>query len=248
MKNTTALITGAARGIGKVTALFLAKEGANIILNDIDEEAGQQASQEIQSKTGAKVSFIKANVAREKEVKDMISVIEKEFTNLHILVNNAGILSQEGIEETSLDSWQKVLEINLTGAFLCCQYVAEAMKEQGGGKIVNISSISGIIGSATQVHYCSSKGGENMLTKSLAIALAPYRINVNAVLPGTIITDTNREYYRENPELEEETLERTPLKRFGSPADIAEVVAFLCSEKADWITGSLWPVDGGFVS
>lgn len=243
MKNKTALITGAARGIGKAIALFFAEEGANVILNDIDEEAGQQASQEIQSKTGAKVSFIKANVAREKEVKDMISVIEKEFTNLHILVNNAGILSQEGIEETSLDSWREVLEINLTGAFICTKFAIPLMKKQGYGRIINISSLAAECGGLNVgVAYASSKAGILGFTKSIAKNLAPFNITVNAVAPSLIETCMSQVF---TPQQRQQTINQTPLGRLGKPEDVAFAVSFLASEKAAFITGEIVDVNGG---
>ena len=243
MKNKIAFITGAARGIGKVIALFLAKEGANVILNDIDEEAGQKASQEIQRKTGAKVSFIKANITREKEVKDIVSVIEKEFTNLHILVNNAGILSQEGIEETNLHLWQKVLEINLTGTFICTKFAIPLMKKQRYGHIINISSVAGECGGLNVgVAYASSKAGILGFTKSLAKDLAPFNITVNAVAPSLIETCMGKVF---TPQQRQQIINQTPLGRLGKPEDVAFAVSFLASEKAGFITGEIIDVNGG---
>ena len=248
LEGKVGIVTGASRGSGREIALTLGRYGVSVVVNYCkDSKSAQEVVKKIENQQGRAIP-VKANVSNKDEVIQMVEKTLHQFGQINILVNNAGICPFANFFDITEEMWDRVLNVNLKGAFLCCKYVAEVMKEQGGGKIVNISSISGIVGSATQVHYCSSKGGENMLTKSLAIALAPYRINVNTVLPGTIITDTNRGYYRENPELEEKTLEGTPLKRFGSPADIAEVVAFLCSEKADWSTGSLWPVDGGFTS
>ena len=243
MKNKTALITGAARGIGKAIALFLAKEGANVILNDIDEEAGQQASQEIQRKTGAKVFFVKANVARGKEVKNMISVIEKEFTNLHILVNNVGILSQEGIEEINLDSWREVIEMNLTGAFICTKFAIPFMKEQEYGRIINISSLAAECGGLNiGVAYASSKAGILGFTRSLAKELAPSNITVNAVAPSLIETCMGEIF---TPQQKQQVINQTPLGRLGKPEDVAFAVSFLASEKAGFITGEIVDVNGG---
>lgn len=243
MKNKTALITGAARGIGKAIALFLAKEGANVILNDIDEEAGQQASQEIQRKTGAKVFFVKANVARGKEVKNMISVIEKEFTNLHILVNNVGILSQEGIEEINLDSWREVIEMNLTGAFICTKFAIPFMKEQEYGRIINISSLAAECGGLNiGVAYASSKAGILGFTRSLAKELAPFNITVNAVAPSLVETCMGEVF---TPQQRQQTINQTPLGRLGKPEDVAFAVSFLASEKAAFITGEIVDVNGG---
>jgi len=248
LEGKVGIVTGASRGIGREIALTLGRYGVSVAVNYCKHsKSAQEVVEKIENQQGRAIP-VKADVSNKDEVIQMVEKTLHQFGQINILVNNAGICPFAEFFDITEKMWDRVLSTNLKGAFLCCRYVAEVMKEQGGGKIVNISSISGIVGSATQVHYCSSKGGENMLTKSLAIALAPYKINVNAILPGTVITDSNREYYAQNPEIKQKILERTPLKKFGSPADIANVAAFLCSEKADWVTGSLWPIHGGFAS
>ncbi|MDH4138878.1 MAG: SDR family oxidoreductase [Anaerolineae bacterium] len=239
-----ALVTGAARGIGEAIALTLAREGADVVVTDVDLEGAQRVAQEIEG-LGRKAKAIQADVSQREAVQGLVSEAVSVFGQIDILVNNAGIIRRGTFVDHSPQDWEKVLSVNLGGTFNCTQEVVPLMIQQGGGKIINISSVAGKMGDlASAPSYGTSKGAINTFTKSLARELAPYGINVNAVAPHAIETDMSREWSEEK---RRQIVEAIPLKRLGKPEEVAEVVAFLASDGAGFITGQILDVNGGYL-
>ncbi|MDK2921684.1 MAG: 3-oxoacyl-[acyl-carrier protein] reductase [Desulfonauticus sp.] len=238
----TALVTGGSRGIGREIALRLAKEGYQIFLTYVSKpELAQKVVNLIESQGGKARSFLLDTGKWE----DVVSFFQEEINkkvNLEVLVNNAGITRDGLILRLKKEQWEQVLQVNLTGAFVCLQQAAKIMVKQRYGRIINITSVVGQSGNAGQSNYAASKAGLIGLTKSAALELASRNITVNAVAPGFIETDMTKELPQEIKEL---YLQKIPLSRFGSSQDIAEVVAFLASPKAGYITGQVIGVNGG---
>jgi 3-oxoacyl-[acyl-carrier protein] reductase len=239
-----ALVTGAARGIGEAIALTLAQEGADVVVTDVDLEGAQRVAQEIE-RLGHKARAIQADVSQREAVQRLVSEAVSVFGKIDILVNNAGIIRRGTFLDHDPQDWEKVLSVNLGGTFNCAKEVVPLMVKQGGGKIINISSVVGKMGDiASAPSYGTSKGAINTFTKSLARELAPYGINVNAVAPHAIETDMSREWSEEK---RRQIVEAIPLKRLGKPEEVAEVVAFLASDGAGFITGQILDVNGGYL-
>jgi len=239
-----AIVTGAGRGIGKAIAIALAREGANVIVNDIDIQTAEEVVKEIKS-LGWKALAIRVDVSDSKEVNQMVQLALKKFKRVDILVNNAAIIKRGSIEDLTEEDWNRVIDVNLKGAFNCMKAVAGIMKKQRYGKIVNISSIAGKIGDlASAPCYGASKAGMICLAKSLARELAAYNINVNVVAPHAIKTDMSKEWSEEK---RKNIVANIPLGRMGEPEDIAEAVIFLVSDKAKFITGEVLDVNGGYL-
>jgi L-rhamnose 1-dehydrogenase len=246
LKDKVAIVTGAARGIGRAIALRLAQEGADVVVVDVREEEGRQTAQAVEA-CGRRALYVHTDVTQPPEVEQMVQATLDAFGTVDILVNDAGICPFKPFLEISPELWESVLDTNLKGYFLCSQAVARVMVARGiRGRIINISSISAIIGGEQQAHYCASKGGINLLTKSMAIALGPHGITCNAVLPGTVETDINREALADAA-LRQTLTDRTPLRRLGQPEDVAGPVVFLASDDAAYCTASLLVVDGGAI-
>lgn len=241
-KNKTAIVTGAAKGIGYGIALALAKDGANVVLADMDEEVNFKSAVEIEEKTGSKTFAVKCDVSKKEDVDGLIKTATEKFGGVDILVNNAGIFPFKPFLELSEEDWDKVLDVNLKSVFMCSQEAAKVMKE--GSKIVSISSIASLVGFEGLTHYCASKGGINGLTRALALELASKKINVNVVAPGLINTPGASAGL--NDEAIKQMMTMIPWNRIGLPEDIANAVVFLASPQSDYITGQVIVVDGGW--
>jgi len=243
---TVALVTGASRGIGRDVALRLARDGATVVVNHPGEEEYAQAVVREIVEGGGRAAAMNADVAASAEVRAMVERATAELGPIQILVNNAGICPFHDFLDMPEELWDRVHSVNLKGTFLCSQAVARMLVDRKlPGKIVSMSSISAWVGGSNQVHYCATKAGVSSLMKSLAIVLGPHGINCNAVLPGAILTDINRAVLQEGDPLSKRFKTRIPLGRVGQPADIADVVAFLCSDDARYMNGSEVLVDGG---
>lgn len=242
LENMVALVTGASRGIGKEIALTLGREKATVIVNyNGSKERAIKVADEIISQ-GGKAEIARFDVSSYEESEGAIKDIISKFGKIDILVNNAGITKDNLIMKMKEEDFDKVIDINLKGTFNCIKHVSRQMIKQRSGKIINISSVSGVLGNAGQVNYSASKAGVIGLTKSVARELAPRGINVNAVAPGFIETEMTDSL---SQDIKESVTTQIPLKRFGATKEIAEVVGFLASNNANYITGQVIHVDGG---
>jgi 3-oxoacyl-[acyl-carrier protein] reductase len=236
-----ALVTGAAQGIGKAVALLLARNGADIVVSDVNLEKAEETAKEIRS-IGRKALAIKGDVANWNDVEQMMDVILEKFAKIDILVNNAGITRDKLILRMTEEDWDAVLDVNLKGTFHCTKAVVRHMAKQRSGKIVNIASVVGEMGNAGQANYSASKAGVIGLTKTIAREFAQRGININAIAPGYIETPMTEAL----PEKAKEELKKLiPMERLGKPEDVAEAVLFLVSEESSYITGQVLNVNGG---
>ncbi len=254
LQGQVALVTGASSGIGREIACAMAEAGAKVVVDYYsNRQEAEKVVQHIRENGGTAVSF-QADVSCEEQVKKMFSFTCKTFGTLDILVNNAGIQRDADFLNMSLEKWQKVLDTNLTGSFLCAREAAREFCRRGvvpetsraAGKIIFISSVHDTIPWAGRTNYAASKGGMMLLMKSLAQELAPYRIRANSIAPGAIKTSINREAWR-TPDAEASLLRLIPYDRIGLPEDIAPVAVWLASDQADYITGVTIYVDGGML-
>jgi len=248
LENKVAIVTGGARGIGFAIAQRFLGEGAKVVIADIDDEAGATAAAAL-ARHG-EVRFVECDVGERLDVRNLITEAVEAFGNVEVLVNNAGILSSGEFLEMEEEDFDRVMRVNVKGAFLCGQAVARHMVEctKAGsrpGAIINLSSINALMPIASHVAYAVSKGGINALTRAMALALAPYRIRVNAIGPGTIVTEMAQAVIAEDADMRRRMLSRTPLGRLGEPGEVAGVAAFLASEDSSYITGQTVYVDGG---
>ncbi|MEE9572890.1 MAG: 3-oxoacyl-ACP reductase FabG [Candidatus Neomarinimicrobiota bacterium] len=244
LKDKVAIITGGANGIGKATAFLFSEHGAKITIVDINQEAGDQVVAEITGKGGI-ASFEKTNISNSIEVNKMMEKVVAKYGGIDILINNAGILADAQLVKMTEEEWDRVIDINLKGIFLCGQSAAKVMIEkENGGVIINTSSVVGIYGNFGQSNYVASKAGVIGMTKTWMRELGKYNIRVNAVAPGFIKT----EIIKDIPEkIIEMMKEKTPINRLGKPEDIANAFLFLASKNADYITGAVLQVDGGAI-
>ena len=244
------LITGAARGIGRATAELFAAEGARLVVNDIDEERLRALASEL-ADAGAEVVGMVADVAQEADVEHLVDAATAAFGGLDVAVANAGIIPLQTIDVATVEDWEQVMAIDARGMFLTCKHAIRAMTaDGGGGSIVCLSSISGLAGQSGQATYGPAKFVATGLTKHLAVEWAAKGIRVNAVAPGTILTDRVRELEHEpgGPEYLEAISAQHPIGRLGEPSEVARAILFLASDEASFITGAVLPVDGGYLA
>ena len=242
LKDKVALVTGGSRGIGKSIAIELAKNGANVAINYAsNSEKAEEVVEEMKS-LGVNAISVKADVSSEEDVKNLMKTIEGELGKIEILVNNAGITRDNLLIRMKTEDFEDVLDVNLMGTFHCTKAVSRAMMKKRYGKIINITSVVGIIGNAGQGNYSASKAGVIGFTKSMAKELGSRGIRVNAVAPGFIDTEMTQVL---SEELKDKMIDNIPLGKLGNTQDVANVVAFLASERSDYITGQVISVDGG---
>ncbi|MFF5923326.1 SDR family oxidoreductase [Streptomyces flavochromogenes] len=252
LQGQKALVTGANSGIGKATAIGLGRAGADVVVNYV---AGREAAEEVVAEIasfGVRAAAYEADVSQEDQVVDMMDRMVKEFGTIDVLVANAGLQRDARLTEMTLAQWQKVIDVNLTGQFLCAREAAKEFRRRGvvtevsrsAGKIICMSSVHQLIPWAGHVNYASSKGGVQMMMQTLAQELAPEKIRVNAVAPGAIRTPINRAAW-ETPEAREDLLRLIPYDRIGDPEDIANAVVALASDLMDYVVGTTLYVDGG---
>jgi len=243
LKDKVALITGGARGIGRAIALLFAKEGAHIVIGDVDLREAEKTCLDIEA-CGRKSLALQVDVVDYAKVEETVNKILDKFGKVDILVNNAGITKDQLLLRMSEAEWDAVLNVNLKGTFNCIKAVSKVMIKQRQGKIISIASIIGIIGNSGQANYSASKAGIIALTKTAAKELATRNINVNAIAPGFIQTEMTAKLPED---LKQKMKEAIPLGKFGSPDDVASVCLFLASQEANYITGQTIVVDGGMV-
>jgi 3-oxoacyl-[acyl-carrier protein] reductase len=244
LQGQVAIITGAGRGIGLCIARELGRSGASIVVADIKPELGERAARELASSSIAAVA-VPVDVANAASIKTMVTDVMARFGRIDILVNNAGICPYTPFTDVTEKEWNQVLDVNLKGMFLCSRSVFPAMKKQGRGKILNVASMAARTGGrASSVHYTTSKAGVMGITRSMAMHLGQYGVNVNAVAPGVIQTEMTASWI---PEAKANVQKQIPLGRLGLPEDVAKVALFLCSRAADYLTGVVLDVTGGLV-
>ncbi|RLB14732.1 MAG: 3-oxoacyl-ACP reductase [Deltaproteobacteria bacterium] len=245
LKDKIALVTGSSRGVGRAVALGFAKEGAKVAINySSNETAANEVVQAIEA-MGTEAIAIKADVAKKEQVEHLINTIVERFGRLDILVNNAGFTRPAMLLKMTEEQWDQVVDIHMKGTFLCSQAAGLQMKEQNKGKIINVTSVAGIVGTVGQINYSAAKGGIISMTKSIARELARYNVCANVISLGIVATDMT-EKIRTDEKLKEIYMNRILLKRFAEPDDIAPAFVFLASDESDYITGQLLCVDGGY--
>ncbi len=246
LKDKVAIVTGAGAGIGRAIALLFSEEGATVVVAEVVEDRGLETVSVIREK-GNQALFIKTDVRDLNEIQRAVSETVREFGRIDILVNNAGVLQYLPFVQVTEEDWDRIIDINLKGTFFFAQAAAKEMiRARQGGKIINMSSIASEVAIEFQSHYMASKGGVRMLTKGMALELAPYGINVNALAPGTIETEMTRQDLQD-PTIREEAIDAIPLGRIGTPLDVARAALFLATEESDYITGEMIFVEGGYV-
>lgn len=249
LEGKVGLITGASSGIGRATAILFAKEGARVVVADISN-TGEEVIRTIKN-NGGEAAFIPADVRKASDVQKMIDGTVKQYGRLDILYNNAGICLRAPVTEMEEDLWDQTMDVNLKGVFLGCKCAIPVMKEQGGGVIINTASTFANVGVPMVSAYVASKGGIAAFTRAVALEVAPYKIRVNCVCPGTILTPlTERSWAstKKPDEVRESRLKLHPIGRLGKPEDVAQAVLYLASDESSFVTGASLFVDGGYTA
>ena len=246
LNDKAVLISGGARGMGSVEAKLFCSEGASVIIGDILEEEGRKIEAEI-SESGGVCIFVRLDVTSEEDWESAVNLAVERFGKLDILINNAGIFPMESIEDTTVESWDRVMDVNAKGVFLGNKAAIPAMRASGGGSIINLSSIAGLVGSAYSASYNATKGAVRLLTKSTAIQYAKDGIRANSIHPGLVDTLMASELLSD-PDLQVKRLASTPMGRTGTAEEIAYGALFLASDESSFMTGSELVIDGGFTA
>jgi len=248
LEDKVAVITGAASGIGRATALLFAREGARVVVADWDESGGSRIAEEIAEAGGEAVS-VRTDVSQAEDVRSLINAAVEGYGRLDVLFNNAGVEGELApTADCSLENWDSVIGINLKGVFLGMKYAIPHMVSHGGGTIINNASVAGVVGFAGLPAYCASKGGVIQLTKAAALEYAKAGIRVNAICPGVIATPMVERVIGDNKEMKKSFEALEPVGRFGTPEEVARLALFLATEDSSFCTGAPFIVDGGFVA
>ncbi|MCX9012655.1 MAG: 3-oxoacyl-ACP reductase FabG [Candidatus Methanoperedens sp.] len=243
LENEVTIVTGAGSGIGRETALLFAKEGAKVVVADINEKNGMETVEEIK-RAGGEGLFIKLDASNKEHTKQMVKETLEKYGRIDVLISNAGIVQDALLTKMTEEQWDRVIDVNLKGSFNCIQAVADTMIQQGKGVIINTSSVVGLYGNIGQVNYSAAKAGLIGMTKSLAKELGKKGIRVNAVAPGFIMTPMTSNVPEKVLEL---MREKTPLRKLGEPRDVANAYLYLASDDARFVNGTVLSVDGGLV-
>ncbi len=249
LKDKVALTTGGSLGLGKATALIFAKEGAKVVVADINESSAKKTVEEIEAKGGEAISF-QVDVTNESQVKQMAQTAKDKFGKLDILYNNAGMQNIGTVADVSEEDWDKVFDVNVKSVLFCSKHAIPLMIENGGGSILNVGSVSGVVGVPRLAAYCAAKGAVIALARNMALDLAPHKIRVNCINPGTTLTPLIQDLLKtDDTEAKKQArLSKYPIGRFGHPEEIAAAALFLASDEASFSTGSALHVDGGMTS
>jgi NAD(P)-dependent dehydrogenase (short-subunit alcohol dehydrogenase family) len=244
-------VTGASSGIGNAIAAAFGREGANVVVADIQREPKVDHETSVFKRlegTGADFAFVECDVSDLADAKRAVKIAVEEYGGLDVLVNNAGIYYQYKAHETPVEDWDEILDVNLGGVFLLTKASVPELRESDNAKVINLSSVLGLVGGSNSAAYCASKGGISNLTRQMAVDYAPDRINVNALAPGVIRTAQNIEWRENNPEVVEQWEQATPWPRFADPEDVADPAVFLACDESDYVTGHVLSVDGGWTA
>lgn len=249
LKDKVAIITGSGSGIGRAAALIFAREGAKVVVADINESSAKKTVEEIEAKGGEAISF-QVDITVESQVKQMTQAAKEKFGKLDILFNNAGMQNIGTVLEVAEEDWDKVFEVNVKSVLFCSKHAIPLMIENGGGSIVNVGSVAGVVGVPKLAAYCAAKGAVIALTRNMALDLAAHKIRVNCINPGTTLTPLIQELLKtDDTEAKKQArLSKYPIGRFGHPDEIAAAALFLASDEASFSTGSALHVDGGMTS
>jgi NAD(P)-dependent dehydrogenase (short-subunit alcohol dehydrogenase family) len=253
LQGKVALITGSGRGQGRTAAILFAKEGAVIVVNDVNVKCGQETVEMIKD-VGSEAIFVEADISKTADVQKMIDAATNSFGKLDVLYNNAGVFwphkGDVPVTELDEDIWDKVLSINLKGVYLCCKYGIRELIRNQGGSVINMASIAGIIGADTAQAYVAAKGGVISLTRSLAVQYAPHHVRANVICPGAMDTPMLDDVLRDPTYwyTKEQITEFYPLGKIGAPEDVAYLAVYLASEESSFVTGSVFVVDGGYTA
>ncbi|MBZ5563654.1 MAG: SDR family oxidoreductase [Acidobacteriia bacterium] len=247
LESKVAIITGAASGIGRATAELFAKEGARVVVADIDSAGGEQTVSNIRAK-GGEARFVRADISKDEDAKRISEEAARAYGRIDILVNNAAAFVFKRLEEATVEDWQRALHVNVMGTALCTKYAVEHMKKTGGGAVVNISSVHGFVGQQGYLPYAATKAALVQMSRNMASELGSYNIRVNTVCPGAVLTDHTLHRLKELGMTEEDLGAQHLLKRGSQPCESAAAILFMASEESSFVTGAFLMVDGGYTA